>query len=191
MFSDHFLIVLESGRFGGSRKPFRFENMWLKMDGFVDLIKVWWEGFNFRGYQSFVLYSKLKSLKQNLRVWNREVFGDLGFRKSDLLVELANLDGLDERGIIDEAGRDRRLEVSKELEKLISMEEMCWRQKFRAFWLKEGDRCTKFFHRVANSNRRANLISRLEVEGDVVEDLVEIFGEIVAFYSSLYEEPFA
>lgn len=36
------------------------------------------------------------------------MFGDLGVRKSNLLDELATLDGLDEGGIIDEAGRDRR-----------------------------------------------------------------------------------
>lgn len=64
------------------------------------------------------------------------------------------------------------------------------RQKSRALWLKEGNRCTKFFHRVANSNRKANLISRLELEKEVVEDPVGIPVEIVDFYSSLYEEPF-
>lgn len=29
LFLDHFPILLESGRFGGSKKPFCFENMWL------------------------------------------------------------------------------------------------------------------------------------------------------------------
>lgn len=39
MYSDHFLILLESGRFRGVKKPFRFENIWLKVDGFVEKVK--------------------------------------------------------------------------------------------------------------------------------------------------------
>lgn len=43
---------------------------------------------------------------------------------------------------------------------------------------------------MANANRRFNSITRLEVEGDVVEDLVDISANIVQFYTSLYAETF-
>lgn len=98
----------------------------------MDLIKEWWIGFNFRGSPSFVLHSKLKALKQNLKAWNQDVFGNAGIRRSELLDELAILDGLDERVIIDEVGRVRRLEITRELDDLIFMEETSWRQKSRA-----------------------------------------------------------
>jgi hypothetical protein len=39
--SDHFPIVLVSGGQKGGRKPFKFENMWLKEEGFVDRVKGW------------------------------------------------------------------------------------------------------------------------------------------------------
>jgi hypothetical protein len=32
-------------------------------------------------------------------------------------------------------------------------------------WLREGEKCTKFFHQVANSNRRNNSIESLLVNG--------------------------
>ena len=35
LLSDHFLIVLEGGSFHRGSRLFRFENMWLKDDGFV------------------------------------------------------------------------------------------------------------------------------------------------------------
>ena len=36
LLSDHFSIVLEVCSFQRSRRPFRFENMWLKDEGFVE-----------------------------------------------------------------------------------------------------------------------------------------------------------
>ena len=37
--SDHFPILLESGSHRRGRIPFRFENMWLKAEGFLDKVK--------------------------------------------------------------------------------------------------------------------------------------------------------
>ena len=50
------------------------------------------------------------------------------------------------------------------------MEETFWRQKSRALYVKEGDNNTRFFHRLANSHRRANHIRRVEVDGVLYED---------------------
>jgi len=49
-------------------------------------------------------------------------------------------------------------------------EEVSWRQKSRVLWLKEGDKCTKFFHWIANSNRRFNAIESLSVNGSISSD---------------------
>jgi hypothetical protein len=165
--------------------------MWLKVDGFVEQVREWWQSYVYSGSPSFVLHMKLKALKRDLKMWNRDVFGDLNFRKAAHLQELSSLDELDERGIMDGEGKERKLSVSRELDHLIELEEMSWRQKSRALWLKEGDRCTKFFHKVANSNRRNNSISSLELEGAVVEDPSVISEAIVDYYSSLYKEPFS
>lgn len=81
--------------------------------------------------------------------------------------------------------------VTKELNLLIEKEEISWRQKSRALWFKVGDRCTNFFHHVANFNRRVNSISSFEVKGEIVEDPAIISEEIVNLYSSLYKEPFS
>ena len=51
------------------------------------------------------------------------------------------------------------------IEKLALFEEINWRQKSRVLHLKEGDANTKFFHRMANSNRRNNGIESLMVDG--------------------------
>ena len=40
--SDHFPVLLEGGVIRRGPSPFRFENMWLKVEGFKDLIYNWW-----------------------------------------------------------------------------------------------------------------------------------------------------
>ena len=51
---------------GGERKGktlFRFKNMWLKVEDFVDKIKKWWQEHNLGNGASFVLAKKLQALK--------------------------------------------------------------------------------------------------------------------------------
>ena len=55
--------------------PSRFEIMWLKFEGFKDLLRDWWQSLQFSRSFSFVLASKLKAMKGILTVWNKEVFG--------------------------------------------------------------------------------------------------------------------
>ena len=68
------------------------------------------------------------------------------------------------------------------------MEEICWRQKSRVLCIREGDRNTKFFHRVTNSHRRFNSIDRLMVDGELSSDPEAIAECISCFYRRLYSE---
>ena len=78
LLSDHFLIVLEGGSFQRGRRPFRFENTWLKDEGFVERVRSWWDYYYFQGAPSFFFLSnKLELLKNELKRWNAEVFGNV------------------------------------------------------------------------------------------------------------------
>ena len=46
----------------------------------------------------------------------------------------------------------------------------------------EGDNNTRFFHRLANSHRRANHISSVEVDGVIYEDESVVRSQVVQFY---------
>ena len=54
--------------------------------------------------------------------------------------------------------------------------------------IKERDNNTKFFHKVANSRRRYNHISMLEVNEIIYEDKFEMANQAVQFYKNLYKE---
>ena len=49
-----------------------------------------------------------------------------------------------------------------------------WRQKSREVWLKEGDKNTGFFHKMANSHRRKNCLSKIKVNGTWLTEEQEI-----------------
>ena len=73
--SDHCPIMLDGGGLRKDPSPFRFENMWLKDNGFKDLLRTWWLGLYLRGFFSFFLFEKLKAIKANMKIWNKKCLG--------------------------------------------------------------------------------------------------------------------
>lgn len=53
------------------------------------------------------------------------------------------------------------IQLIKELEDIYTKEEIMWRHRSGIRWLKEGDRNTAFFHKIANSRKRQNTIDNL------------------------------
>ena len=47
----------------------------------------------------------------------------------------------------------------------VDMGEVSWRQKSKELWMKEGDRNTRFFHRMANSHWRRNSLLNIGING--------------------------
>ena len=64
---DHFPVQLDCGWIIGGRRPFCFGKMLLKADGFVDKVCGWWTSYSFSNSASFIMVSKLKALKADLK----------------------------------------------------------------------------------------------------------------------------
>ena len=85
--------------------------MGLKDERFTNVMQNWWEGINVHGSTSFLLVEKLKVLKGFLKVWNKNVFGNLELKKIEALNQVAAWDVVessrplipDEFGIREEA----------------------------------------------------------------------------------------
>ena len=121
--SNHCPLLLEAGVVQRGRSAFKFENMWLKAEVFVDRVKQWWDGYSFAGSPSFILAQKLKALKVDLKKWNREEFGDLAFREKNMLTELMGLDAREELVGLSNEEQIRRLQLKGDIEQLASLEE--------------------------------------------------------------------
>lgn len=155
--SDHSPLLLQCSQWGHRRSSyFKFEHMWLHTEGFLDRIKGWWNSFIIQGSPDHIFAIKLKLLKSKLKDWNVSSFGQLENRKSHILNDILHLDKLVEDRILLEGELVQRAGLQMELEDIAKQKEVFWRQKSRCLWLKEGDRNTSFFHKMANSNRRYN-----------------------------------
>ena len=187
--SDHFPLLLESSRVKWGPTPFRFENMWLQHHSFLDQVKTWWEECPVTGWEGFKFMKKLKYIKEKIRTWNKEVFGDIRVKKREILHELEVLDRLESEGGLVEDQGVRMVALRNELDEVLSREEISWRQKVRTKWVKDGDVNSSYFHKVANGKRRKSWIKELELDrGRVVRNVDLISKEITNFYKELYTE---
>jgi len=61
--------------------------------------------------------------------------------------------------------------------------------EIKSLVVKEGDKCTKFFHSIANSNRRFNSIDSLLIGDTLTSNKTDIGDHVVEFYQKLFHEP--
>mgnify|MGYP000950036620 CR=1 FL=1 len=97
--------------------------MWLTADGFVEMVSGWWSSYQFSGTPSYILASKLKALKQDLKKWNLEVFGHIDNQKITLLEELQELENKEFLGDNSEEVLLRKGMVMTNLEWVLLLEE--------------------------------------------------------------------
>ena len=187
--SDHFPIMLDSEGVRTGPSPFRFELMWLKYEGFKEILKGWWQNLQYHGSFSFIISAKLKALKDLLKNWNREVFGKVEYQKKDALRRVSYWDELEkERGLsLEEV--EARVKAKDDFKSWALMEETSWLQKFRETWLKEGDRNTGFFHRMANAHKRRNCLKSISINGRKLDKEAEIKEGLVNTFQNLLSDP--
>ncbi|RVX04574.1 hypothetical protein CK203_023413 [Vitis vinifera] len=111
--------------------------MWLKVDGFSDLLRGWWQEIEVRGRASVRLATKMKVLKHKIKVWNREVFGRLEVNKNSALQQVEFWDGVERERSLSEGETELKKEAKESFKKWVLLEETHWRQLSKELWLKE------------------------------------------------------
>lgn len=112
----------------------------------------------------------------------------IGGQKSpmdNLSRRIQELDAYTEQGLLSMDEWNERIEVEKNLENLLILENLQWKQKAGRSWVLHGDANTNFFHQYA-SRRRKNTISYLESNNGEIRGLKEITQHIVNFYKCLF-----
>lgn len=123
---------------------------------------------NVTGNPQFVLAYKLKSLKRNLKLWNKSVFGQL-----KAIIAAAEERVLSHQNAYDLSPSDQLLvdlnSAKTSLHNWLKAEATHWKQKSRVKWLHHGDRNIHFFHLSAKSRGNFNRIDKITVDGSLLD----------------------
>lgn len=140
-------------------KPFRFFNCWSEHAEFLPIVQRVWQQ-RVEGSTMFQISQKLKRLKGELKIFNKETFIPSLKESLELeneLREVQRMDNEDQNGLEELESKLYKKKVHKT--KLI--EEDAERQKSRMLWLEKGVLNTYFFHRKAKTKRGINTIDKL------------------------------
>ncbi|XP_042023084.1 uncharacterized protein LOC121770420 [Salvia splendens] len=162
---------------------FRFQNMWVRHEGFKSLIQdVWEEPTGASGLLN--LQIKLARSKKALKAWNREVFSNIHSNLQEMEVRIAQGQADFEADLTPR----NRTEINKSIAEyilLLRMEEDFWRQKAALRWLPEGDKNTKFYQSWVKQKRVRLRIHSIHANGREIADETELRNSAVEFFRSL------
>ncbi|XP_073062068.1 uncharacterized protein [Primulina eburnea] len=161
--SDHCPLLVTAPVFARGPSSFRFQRMWVRHHGFLQTVRLNWNlPCSLIGMSR--LSVKLKRLKNHLKWWNRDVFGNIfdkiteaesAVRSAELACEVdpsdSNWTALSDR--------------NADLARVTAMEADFWKQKAACNWLEDGERNTKLFHNLVKKKRVANKIFRIWDDG--------------------------
>lgn len=167
--SDHCPLLLSS-KTGFKRSTFfRFENMWLRFQQFLDVVKAAWESAPVATTPA-QLHSKLINLQHQIKAWSK---GQIGVIKCNLMAcrdFLSWIDKIKEQRMATQLEKWVATVIKRRHTTLAELEEDLWRQRARTRWEIHGDRNTKYFHATASNRKRANMITQIEHDGILHSD---------------------
>ena len=186
-FSDHNPLVLQfiDNAHRGPR-PFRFMKMWTEHEDFKNFVEEKWKSYNPLGCNMFILTAKLRSLKKDLKIWNRNVFGNIHERVDKAKKELENIQLLLSNSGFSEDLFQLETNAHNELFSALQSQTTFYKERSRAKWLQEGDRNSNFFHNSVKSNAKNRGISMLLINGEACTDKNFIKDHVINFYTELF-----
>ena len=130
---------------------------------------------------------KLKRLRQDLKFWNRVIFGRLEDnikRASSSLQDLQNQIAV--QGFSDEL-HSYELQAHEKLDGYLKQHEIFYKEHSRVKWLAVGDRNSSFFHQQFVRKKSNQGIHQLKIGGVLVDDKQAIESHIIDFYQNLFK----
>ncbi|KAL5568310.1 hypothetical protein UlMin_024885 [Ulmus minor] len=163
-------------------RGFRFEPFWLKEEDFRETLLSSWPSALLQDPLAD-LSSCLLSCSSTLNSWNTKKFGNT---QNAIKQQKSVINQLHSMAATPDT-MDQLNKAQTTLERLLTREELFWKQRARTDWLIASDRNTKFFHSQASGRRRKNeIIGILNDSGNWVTDGKNIEIAVCHFFSNIF-----
>ncbi|XP_048594891.1 uncharacterized protein LOC106358645 [Brassica napus] len=161
-------------------KKFKFDKRWLDDDELRQVILDGWKSPDF--FPNATIMEHISSCRKALNEWRRQH----NVNSAKLVEELnEKVEGL---YADDNATTEEIAAALKDLSDALKAEELFWKQKSRVFWLREGDKNTKFFHALTKQRRARNKITQLlDENGAMVEDEEGLVAIATGYFRQIFE----
>ncbi|GLT87099.1 hypothetical protein SLE2022_051990 [Rubroshorea leprosula] len=185
--SDHCAIVLKKRTVDWGPRPFRVLDAWQLHPNFKKVIEQKWSAMEVEEFAGYKCKQKLKKLKEFLKGWNQDEFGDMEAQYEQAVKKVELVDLKNEDFDLDDYEILQRQEGFQNMWDILRKREVIWKQKSRSKWVREGDANTRFFHRIANGRKAQNHITGLWCDGCWVEEPIQVKKEVVNYFSKLFQ----
>ncbi|GKV50005.1 hypothetical protein SLEP1_g56723 [Rubroshorea leprosula] len=169
-------------------KPFRFFDSWLEQEGYSKLIKEVWNDTQIQGWAGFRLKEKLKTTKEFLRKWRKNLIPALDLRINNATSDIAKIDMKGEETQLTKEEIERRREAFIQIWESLKSKESMKHQKSRKAWVAQGDANTRFFHNCVKGRWRRTEMNSIQIKGVQTRDANRMKEEIACYFEELYAE---
>ncbi|OVA06545.1 Ribonuclease H domain [Macleaya cordata] len=169
--------------------PFRFQKMWLTHTKFLDTTKHSWDTPIAAGNKATRFAYKLKRLKEHLKWWNINVFGDINQKMQNLekVVHQAMQESDDDPDNLDKLSH--LLQSQRDLDVISSQYDTFIGQKAKIKWINEGERNTRYLHTSIKVRRNNNQILQIiDDDGRMWSSQPDIKANIVKHYEEKFKK---
>ena len=190
--SDHSPVMLkmqERNKFAWYKKNSSsrvfYEDMWSHYEACKNIVKKeWLNGGSWSQGDPVTIFKKTTSnCLAQLRIWSRKKFNGQKEKLKHLKKKLSEM----KHNFTQWEEVNEIKSTEEQIEKILLDEEVYWKQRSRADWLKEGDKNTKYFHSKASSRKRKNRIWGVMDQHDVwIDDREGVEKQFCEYFASLF-----
>jgi len=163
-------------------KLFRFEACWNVLDECAEVVKQAWITEEAENISLETMHQKLQRCQVMLQEWSRNSVGAVNIKLKKKQKQLEHLQKNEKPAL-----EPKIQAIQGEINALLEMEDIRWRQRAKRNWYVQGDRNTQYFHAWANQRRKSNgIVAVTDQEGRKWTKRDDIGSAFAKYYQNLF-----